>query len=68
MCDELINSKIMKETNKGLIISDEEFIKLFNDGLSQAEICRQTGISAAQASRRCKKLNLDYCIFFWITI
>lgn len=27
--------------------------------MSQAEICRQTGISAAQASRRCKKLNLD---------
>jgi transcriptional regulator with XRE-family HTH domain len=49
----------MKTTNKGLIISDEEFIQLFNDGLSQAEICRRTGISASQASRRCKKLNLN---------
>lgn len=49
----------MKTTNKGLIISDEEFIQFFNEGLSQAEICRQTGISAAQASRRCKKLNLN---------
>lgn len=49
----------MKTTNKGKIISDEEFIELYNKGLSQAEICRQTGISSAQASRRCKKLNLD---------
>lgn len=49
----------MKTTNKGLIISDEEFIEFYNKGMSQSEICRQTGISAAQASRRCKKLNLD---------
>jgi len=49
----------MKTTNKGLIISDEEFIEFYNKGMSQAEICKQTGISAAQASRRCKKLNLD---------
>ena len=49
----------MKTTNKGKIISDEEFIELHNQGLTQSEICRQTGISAAQASRRCKKLNLD---------
>jgi transcriptional regulator with XRE-family HTH domain len=48
----------MKTTNKGKIISDEEFIELHSQGLTQAEICRQTGISAAQASRRCKKLNL----------
>ena len=48
----------MKTTNKGKIISDEEFIELHNQGLTQSEICRQTGISAAQASRRCKKLNL----------
>jgi len=49
----------MKTTNKGLIISDEEFIKFYNEGMSQSDICRQTGISAAQASRRCKKLNLN---------
>lgn len=48
----------MKITNKGKIISDEEFIELYSQGLTQAEICRQTGISIAQASRRCKKLNL----------
>lgn len=48
----------MKTTNKGKIISDKEFIELHNQGLTQSEICRQTGISAAQASRRCKKLNL----------
>ena len=28
-------------------------------GLSQSEICKKTGITSAQASRRCKKLNLD---------
>lgn len=49
----------MKKTNKGLIISDEEFLDLFEKGHSQAEICKITGISPAQASRRCKKLNLD---------
>lgn len=49
----------MKKTNKGLIISDEEFIELYEQGLTQAEICQKTGISAAQASRRCTKLNLD---------
>lgn len=49
----------MKTTNKGLIISDKEFIDFYNEGMSQAEICKNTGISAAQASRRCKKLNLD---------
>jgi len=48
----------METTKKGKIISDEEFIKLHSLGLTQAEICRETGISAAQASRRCKKLNL----------
>lgn len=48
----------MKTTNKGKIISDEEFIELHLKGFTQAEICKQTGISAAQASRRCKKLNL----------
>lgn len=49
----------MEKTNKGLIISDEEFLQLFNEGLTQADICRKTGISAAQASRRCKKLELN---------
>lgn len=48
----------METTNKGKIISDNEFIELYSQGLTQAEICKQTGISAAQASRRCKKLNL----------
>lgn len=45
--------------NKRIIISDDEFIKLYNEGYTQAEIARLTGISAAQASRRCKKLNLN---------
>lgn len=48
----------MKTTNKGKIILDEEFIELHSKGLTQTEICKQTGISPAQASRRCKKLNL----------
>ena len=44
---------------KRTVISDEEFLKLYNEGYSQSEIAKLTGISAAQASRRCKKLNLD---------
>lgn len=44
---------------KRIKISDEEFLALYNLGYTQAEICRETGISCSQASRRCKKLNLD---------
>lgn len=42
-----------------IVISDEYFLELYNKGLTQSEIVEETGISAPQASRRCKKLGLD---------
>lgn len=56
----VLRNKLNLPPNGRVIIKDEVFIELFNKGLTLAEICKQTGISSAAASRRAKKLNLDY--------
>lgn len=56
----VLRNKLNLPPNGRIIVEDEVFLELFYESLTLAEICRRTGMSAAAATRRCKKLELDY--------
>lgn len=56
----VLRNKLNLPPNGRIIVEDEVFLELFYEGLTLAEVCRRTGMSAAAATRRCKKLELDY--------
>jgi len=56
----VLRNRLNLPPNGRIVVSDENFLAAFNKGLTLSEIARETGMSAAAATRRVQKLGIDY--------